>query len=71
MNYFLIAGLVILAALIVYLISKRKLIAARYQIQQLEKEKKKNQKELLQLQKDKIDLLKVMDMEKPERERNF
>ena len=71
MNVYLIVGFLILASIVRYFLAKRRLMAAQYAIQKLEKEKQKVQREVLQLQKDKIDLLKVMDMDPPKRERLF
>jgi hypothetical protein len=71
MNVYLMAGAVILACVLIYFLAKRRLMAAHYAIQKLEKEKQKVQREVLQLQKDKIDLLKVMDMDPPKRESSF
>lgn len=69
--YYVIAGLLLLAVALIYLISNRKLLAARHKIRQLEKEKEKARREMIQLQKDKIDLLNVIDMDKPDRKRSF
>jgi regulator of PEP synthase PpsR (kinase-PPPase family) len=60
-NFYVVAGLMVVAALIGYATRSSQLHKLRKRVAELEKEMLANHAEILQIQKEKIDLLKMME----------